>query len=65
MSKRIELTREEYERKTGLKPDPYSVGAVCYRRWRGKDELVCEYVFTNGCEMDELERIGRLVDPRT
>jgi hypothetical protein len=62
--KRIELTRDEYSRQTGFKPDKHSVGACLYKRRNGKDELICEYVFTDGSEMDELERIGRLVDPR-
>jgi hypothetical protein len=59
--KRIELTRDEYSRQTGFKPDKHSVGACLYN---GKGELICEYVFTDGSEMDELERIGRLIDPR-
>jgi hypothetical protein len=61
---RVEITRAEYERRTGYKPDKYSVGAWMYRRVKGKDELVLEYVFVDGSEMDELERIGRMVDPR-
>jgi hypothetical protein len=35
-----------------------------YRRVKGVDILLLEYIFTDGCEMDDLERIGRLVDPR-
>jgi len=61
---RIELTRDEYEQQTGFKPDKHSVGACLYRRRNGRDELIAEYVFTDGSEMDELERLGRLVDQR-
>ena len=64
MSKRIEITREQYERQIGFKPDKHSIGVCMYRRRNGKDELVCEYVFMDGSEMDDIERLGRLIDPR-
>jgi len=62
MAKRIELTREEYRKKTGITPQPDSIGAIFCNAAR--DRVLIEFVFKDGSERDDLERLGRLVDPR-